>query len=372
VFNCPVLNCDKEFYTKNSLANHIIKNIDPSHQAYYESNLKKKHCQRCGRGIDRRSLNQIVCYTCISAENNLNKKEVNKEFLSKICFKCGNKVEGLFSRRNTRVLCSTCKKESTDNKKRYNESFDKKRYAEAKVIRKLKKEERSIEINDQITSNVELIKDIKEHNVAIHKLLDKHSLSLAYFKKACLNIISDEEYRLWCKSSRTMAGLGLAPLHIKRWRERDRPASPIFNRVPNKLELQMAQSIKEKFPCLNLDNNQWRTLYSEDRKEYYHLEVDIVLRVEDKRICILCDGEAYHGKECFFRGDTVSEDDFRSKILFNYNPVVIRYSETEIKSGYAIDHLSGILSKLKDSKIFSYYRNWMTGEEKESLEYVPV
>ena len=57
-------------------------------------------------------------------------------------------------------------------------------------------------------------------------------------------------------------------------------------------------------------------------------------------------------------------DEEKSRLLNIYNPFVIRFAETEIKKGYAILHLKEIVEKIAQGRLVEYYRNWMTGKDR--------
>jgi hypothetical protein len=97
-------------------------------------------------------------------------------------------------------------------------------------------------------------------------------------------------------------------------------------------------------------------------------EADIKISLEDgRKAVILCDGEAFHGPRFIYGSPTarIAEDVATAEAYFDVGYSVFRYSETEIKSGWALDHLLGALIRLRSgtSKI---YRTWCPSEERAS------
>lgn len=82
-----------------------------------------------------------------------------------------------------------------------------------------------------------------------------------------------------------------------------------------------------------------------------------------RKLVVLCDGEAFHGP-AVFRGHpkNVIENDRQTALAFfrlGYSSV--RYSETEIKTGFAILHLKNLLDR--SAAFQKAYRNWCPLEE---------
>jgi hypothetical protein len=113
-------------------------------------------------------------------------------------------------------------------------------------------------------------------------------------------------------------------------------------------------------PGLIIRTNVWKTLKDPTSGVYWHLETDIVLNFGVHRICILCDGQAFHGRTSYFCGDTVDRDEKKAKILSLYNPFVFRYSDTEIYNHEAVSHLNAVIAALEKGDLVAPYRNWMS------------
>jgi hypothetical protein len=351
---CPVINCGKNFQTKYSLSNHLRRTLSADHKEYYVNNIKKKICSKCGKGIDKRSKHQDVCYTCLSAGV---KKDIKKELRHTTCFKCKENVSGYFSKMNTRVMCEKCQANMHNKEIEYKKLYDLNRYARKKLERKVAKNKRDIALTERLEA---LLKDdLIEGTIPLHVLCDKYNISLKYIKIAAKKVMSEQEYIERNFNCRQRAGIIQGEKHKERWKKRKRPKSPIFSKEPNKLEKFFGDQIQEIDKNITIRYNVWKTLKDTAKNVYMHLQTDIVISINNHSICLLCDGQAFHGSNCYFRGDTVKEDEYKSEILFKYNPFVLRYSESEIKNGQAIKHLKSTLEDILLGKISKLYRSWM-------------
>lgn len=349
MIKCPILKCSKEFYTKSSLVNHLRKIKDTEHNSYYDNNIKKKKCNKCGKVIDNRSKHKDVCWTCLNYCKS-NKKEITKEWLHRLCFKCKQPVYKLLSKMNSRVLCDNCIENKIKIKKEYNKRFDANRYANLKVERKIVRDNKNSEIVSKLIINLK--KDILDFNFPLYKICDKYSISLQYIKKVTKNILTEEDYNKRVLNSRRRAFI-----------------LSIGNRKkPNNLELSFGKQIAYKIPFSGISYNVWKTVKDAsknvwDKNAYRHLEIDLILKLQGVQIYLLCDGVMFHGVNSKFCGDTVAIDEYKGRLLNTDSPYVIRYSEIEIKKGWAVDHLKDVVKQIQRGIICTYYRNWMTHEE---------
>ncbi len=356
MIECPIKLCKVKFLNKYSLTNHLRRSSDIKHKSYYESNVAVQSCIFCKtplRNNRRNKNNKGLCYTCYKSKY-VKKPEIKKEWLIKKCFKCKQEVLGYFSPRNTRVLCNNCSDLRVKNKRAYNKEFDKKRYKKGKEerykIRLLKKEK-------LLENLILLLKEDLFTDIPIHEMCKKHHISLLSIRKVLPLIMTDKEYKERNKRIRSKA----VQLRIDDLRNylKNNSNNRNINRKPNLLEKRLGKEIQDKFPSIKLRYNKWKTLRDEINDCYAHLESDIILNFNDVRVIILLDGEAFHGKNSYFNGDTVKEDERKSRILFKYNSFVIRYSETEVKKAFAIKHISNLIKDIISNKISNYYRNWM-------------
>ena len=111
--------------------------------------------------------------------------------------------------------------------------------------------------------------------------------------------------------------------------------------------------------------NSWSTLRIKGQK--VKREVDIKVAVGDgRKIVVLCDGEAFHGPKAIY-GDPQSRidgDRATAVAFFDLGYTVVRYSETEIHDGRALEHFHKVMSRL--IRIKKLYRNWCPLEEMEA------
>jgi len=108
-------------------------------------------------------------------------------------------------------------------------------------------------------------------------------------------------------------------------------------------------------PC---SRNAWLTLNV--KGQAVHREADIKVNLkEGRKAIILCDGEAFHGTKCIY-GDPaykIESDRDTALAMFQLGYTVLRYSESEIKNGFALKHLEGVLNTN-----LHMYRNWCPEE----------
>lgn len=96
-------------------------------------------------------------------------------------------------------------------------------------------------------------------------------------------------------------------------------------------------------------------------------EADLKIALEDgRKVVVLCDGEAFHGPRTIF-GDPakrIAEDQLTLRGYFSEGYSAIRYSESEIQSGLALEHLLTVLDRLRRGAK-QVGRNWCPLEEWE-------
>ena len=79
---------------------------------------------------------------------------------------------------------------------------------------------------------------------------------------------------------------------------------------------------------------------------------------DGRKVVVLCDGEAFHGPKFVFGSAQarIDNDIKTARAYYDTDYSVLRYSESEIKSGWALTHLLGVLSRL--SSVHKVYRTW--------------
>lgn len=92
-------------------------------------------------------------------------------------------------------------------------------------------------------------------------------------------------------------------------------------------------------------------------------EADLKITISDgRKVVVLCDGEAFHGPGTIHGNpdDRIFLDRETAMGFFKLGYSVVRYSETEVNSGVAANHLVGLLQRL--GVVRSVYRNWCPEE----------
>jgi hypothetical protein len=115
---------------------------------------------------------------------------------------------------------------------------------------------------------------------------------------------------------------------------------------------------------LNFDMNCWQALPVDGRWVPREADLKICLP-EGRKLVILCDGEAFHGPQAVFTPVEVRvlDDVKTAEAYFEQGYSVIRYSESEIHSGWALNHLLMTMSRLE--KVRQVYRMWHPLVERE-------
>lgn len=94
-------------------------------------------------------------------------------------------------------------------------------------------------------------------------------------------------------------------------------------------------------------------------------EADIKVTLGDgRKVVVLCDGEAFHGPHTIFGDpkDRITLDVETTEGYYSLGYSVARYSESEIKSGVALQHLIGVFDILKTHR--QVLRNWFPVTER--------
>lgn len=128
------------------------------------------------------------------------------------------------------------------------------------------------------------------------------------------------------------------------------------------LERELVRQLKG-FGIHRFKTNQWQSVLIND--VYVPREADLKITLSGgRKLVVLCDGEAFHGPAAFFRGNPkdVIENDRQTALAFFYlGYSSVRYSETEIRTGFAITHLKDLLDR--SAEFQKVYRNWCPLEE---------
>ena len=128
------------------------------------------------------------------------------------------------------------------------------------------------------------------------------------------------------------------------------------------LETLLANQLKSR-GITDLVLNDWQAVPIGDR--VVPREADIKVSLGDgRKVVILCDGEAFHGPRTIFGdpNDRILLDIETTEGYYSLGYSVVRYSESEIKSGRAIQHLVGVLDTLRLHN--QVLRNWFPAIER--------
>jgi len=112
-------------------------------------------------------------------------------------------------------------------------------------------------------------------------------------------------------------------------------------------------------PC---GRNSWCTI--EVGGERVRREVDLKFQVDAfRKVAVFCDGIVFHGPGCLYHDPLEKIKDDRETALAFYSRGYssLRYSGTEIRSGWAISHFIGVVESLAVHE--ARYRNWCPEEE---------
>jgi hypothetical protein len=114
------------------------------------------------------------------------------------------------------------------------------------------------------------------------------------------------------------------------------------------LESRLASQLIEKGWGSNLSMNTWQSIPVGSKLVPREVDIKIDLGGGRKAV-VLCDGEAFHGPKTVF-GDSrlrMLDDVETAKSFHSLGYSVFRFSESEINSGWAIQHLTSVLPTLK-------------------------
>lgn len=107
--------------------------------------------------------------------------------------------------------------------------------------------------------------------------------------------------------------------------------------------------------------NTWQTLRVAGKEAPREADIKVALP-DGRKLVVLCDGEAFHGPRSIFDPENrVADDVATANAYFDLGYSVIRYSESEIKEGFALGHLCAVLDRLAVSG--QVCRTWHPAQE---------
>lgn len=371
---CPV--CNKGFLNKYSLSNHFLIRgfadgphyIDDLHKQYFLENKKrkwedhllevqnrvyKKRCAKCGQGFSVQYENRFAkkCNDCLK-KYPTKIKNPQKILITYPCPRCKEAVTAL--KYSSNKICLYCRK--LEREKVINQNLEipvklncsccgntfyyKKKHIKDHTVRKLcpvcEKDPYRFKKNKKYKTVLRLLEETTLTRSEINELLN---LETDFVREAAIEKFGDDWYNKRVKFIRKRGLL-----------------QAIYQK-PSGLELLFSEKLKMPF-----ESNCWMVLYinNEPKKS----EIDLKIPIRERKFAVFIDGESFHGsKSIFFRPNSILIDTLKAKRLSEMGYYSIRYSETEVKSGWALKHFNSLYDKFLNNTPKYYYRNWLTDEE---------
>jgi hypothetical protein len=375
---CPV--CEKPFKNKYSLANHFlikgfsdgIRFIDKEHEDYWlkeKEEKKERHlkevkerkyehnCWKCGKLFvsDYEHRFQKYCVECLINFPPKKKKPQN-EFKNYPCSVCGTLIRMKLNANNK--ICKKCREKEREqeiqrilstpikitclickNKVEYTRKHVRDRVARL-ICPDCKNNGSYFKKHPKYDKVLELLRETTLTRREIKSLL---GLEIDYVREAAIDLYGEEWYKK----------------RVKMIRKRGQLQS--CYQCTSGLELSFTDELKVPF-----ETNKWIVLKIDG--ECYKSEIDVKVPIGNRKFAILIDGESFHGPKKFYRKDAVDKnnedvDNVRARALADMGYFTIRYSETEVNSGWAIKNFSKLYTEFSLLLPSYYLRNWITGEE---------
>ena len=188
------------------------------------------------------------------------------------------------------------------------------------------------------------------------------------FRDVGVYAVGKDEYENWAsvRKRERSSRVGLKAAETYRAlspEDRCRVLKRRFPRTRSRIEVAVAGFLSRA--CQSFVTNDWQALRIDGK--WTPREADIKIDCGRSKIVVECDGEAWHGPKCIF-GDwerNVEEDVKTSEAYFAAGYSIIRYSETEIKSGVAFAHLANAIARVREGE--RVFRSWYPPIERWSL-----
>lgn len=371
--SCPV--CGKPFVNNYSLSNHFLVRgyskgsgyIDKEHESYYldqkskklteykeevQNRIYKNKCIRCGDifQVDFVNRFQKKCIECKVKYPTKIKKPTRKTKIG-FCKRCGKEVK--INAHSTNEVCVECRKKERDQEVEKNlntpikvsclgcgsEILYYKKHLRDRVSRiycenckndpyKFKKDTKYIRVMELLEQTDLTRRDIKT-------LI---GLEWDFVREAAIERFGEKWYQD----------------RVRRIRKRGLLQASYIR--PSSLEKIFAIGLQQPY-----STNVWMhiNLFGKLRK----CEVDLKIELKDRKFAVLIDGETFHGKDSYFGAKRYKEDLEITKVLAGMGYFTVRYSETEVMSGWARKHFDNLYRKFLKKVPTYYYRNWMTSDE---------
>lgn len=306
-----------------------------------EYSTKNVSCRDCSKIITVRLFsNNEVCNDCRNKRKEEKKKSKLKKPIISFCNRCGKlivKHKKYLRDKGSRRVCDDCKND--------NEWFKK---------------------HNKYSDVIELLSTT---DLTRHEIVTSLDLSHDFVKEAAIDRFGENWYENRLKKINENAKLRQSKskkLFFDKLRLNRRRFKRFFDKRnhamnPSSLERKFVQDIS------NLSNfietNKWSTI--KINGVYQHREIDVKVKLVKRKFAIFIDGEAFHGKNAkpCFKGPTIEQDCSIASAFAEKGYFSIRYSETEVKSNWAMNHFLCLYKNFRNDEPTFYYRNWMTNEE---------
>jgi hypothetical protein len=400
---CPV--CSLPFNNRYCLSNHIYNRgnsvfLDKKHEEYW---IEKKKKEKEQHEIDlRNKINENKCIRCgnlffVDFEHRFKKrcddcekkyprrkKQKSEVYQTKNspCNKCGKIITvRLFSSTHVCDDCHNEKNEEKKNKRLGNPLISNcsncgkiiiknKNYLHDHGARRVcddcKSDDMWFKKHNKYNEVIELLSTTSLNRYEIVKKLD---LSHDFVREAAIDKFGQNWYNDRLKMIDQQTNIKISKsndLFYEKLRKNEKKFKKFFAKrnfkfKSSSIEKMFVQSISNK--NLMIETNKWLSFKIDNK--YEHREIDVKVQLNNRKFAIFIDGEAFHGKnsKSCFKTPTIELDSKIAMALSNIGYFSIRYSETEIKEGWAVNHFLQLYEHFKNNEPKFYYRNWMTEEE---------
>lgn len=202
-----------------------------------------------------------------------------------------------------------------------------------------------------------------EHGGRVLDLLRRLSISYKVFREIADHILGEDGYRDWSRARKATVArqniqVGHAIYRGLRPEEKAQRLAKLF-RGTCALEASLAEQLRAA-GMQDLEMNCWQSIPVSG--QLVPREADIKMALwPGRKLVILCDGEAFHGPHALFNPEQrVANDVATAQGYFDLGYSVVRYSETEIKTGAALEHLRQRVARLKTERML---RMWHPPKE---------
>jgi len=188
-----------------------------------------------------------------------------------------------------------------------------------------------------------------------------------FVREAAVEKFGCEWYAKRVSSFRNRAGLSTSDRMRKFFAELKKDSDKLEaffkNRFPSPSKLEIG--FRDSLSKLNMpfDSNSWMTIKVAGSYERREVDVKVPLNNTSRKFAVFIDGEAFHGPNAYFKSNSVDKERAITIAFSSLGYFAVRYSESEVKSGAAINHFLLKYREFEKNLPEYYYRNWMTEEE---------